>query len=1273
LRATANKLAGCLLVGLLLWPASQADAGFQTVMWATLTVACGQAPPSLPAANGMNAREMLARARLAMKEGKFQEAEALINQADRNWTPGDPLIDRYEDSPERARRTLASLRELGASPAGAENASRYSNAASTQLGAPTAAPAANDVRGQNREALLSARMALARGDMDETIRQLNRAKSLNVSYGLNDDSPQKIESLLQQQMRLSNVPQAAQQDPAYQRSLATLFMQQADHLMLYGALDSAQELAQRAKSLGVAYQAYERTPESLLRDISARRQPDALAGNPGPSRLPSMSADNAAKDEARRLVAQARMEMDRGNLPAAQQLADQARGMNVSWDAGDTQPWQILLEVGNRMRRQPNNPVMRAGYDSLQAGGGKDASSGFPVRQGLYTPDNDPSRVMAASNLQTRARGDGQRLYEQGLLALENQDPDTALELFRQAWQFQDQLDPTTRQQLKDKLTFLAGNVPAAPAATQPSQLEEVNARQQIVQQQMFREITNEQRAAEQQRNTDPIGALNRMQKLRGRVTSADLEPATKKQFLTFVDRTIQELEFHIEQNRSQIDLQQRNDRVLSSIEDDQRRLVETQDKLAELVEQFNTLMDERRYEEAEIVAKQAREIDPENAVVQNLVWKSRFAIRMLADMSIRELKEQGFVDAMQDVDRSSVVPPLHRSPLLFGDPKHWEDLSRARRRMMEKQNRRLSSDELEIQKSLETKVQVSFRAVPLGEALKTLCDLAGINNYIDPQGLAVEAVTSDEPITIELSKPISLRSALNLILQPRRLAYVIENDVLKITSEGARNSRVYADVYNVADLVIPIPNFVPGYNVGLPAAIREAHATLGQFGGSNLSSSLPMIVAANEGEPAPGGSILAQTQGFGQLRHGSLRSRPNQFSGIGAGGMGGAAMADFDTLIELITSTIVPDSWEQNGGNGAIEPFPTNLSLVISTTQDVHEQIADLLDQLRRLQDLQVAIEVRFITLNDDFFERIGIDFDFNIDDNTGLSTRTPQLPDDTGPSIVIGLDNLGQPTSNLDLQFTQDNFGAAVPQFGGFDAATAANFGFAILSDIEAFFLLQAAQGDRRSNVLQAPRVTLFNGQSATVADQSQRPFVTSIIPVVGDFAAAHMPVITVLGEGTSMSVQAVVSHDRRFVRLTLVPFFSQIGEVRTFTFQGSTTSDSGTNILDPDGNPIVKDNVQQTTTGSTVQLPTFSFTTVSTTVNVPDGGTVLLGGIKRLSEGRNERGVPMLSKLPYVSRLFKNVGIGRNTQSLMLMVTPRIIIQEEEEAKLGVNLDE
>lgn len=82
------------------------------------------------------------------------------------------------------------------------------------------------------------------------------------------------------------------------------------------------------------------------------------------------------------------------------------------------------------------------------------------------------------------------------------------------------------------------------------------------------------------------------------------------------------------------------------------------------------------------------------------------------------------------------------------------------------------------------------------------------------------------------------------------------------------------------------------------------------------------------------------------------------------------------------------------------------------------------------------------------------------------------------------------------------------------------------------------------------------------------------------------------------------------------------------------------------------------------TTVQLPTFNLTTAGTTVSVPDGGTGTLGGIMRASEGSVTRGVPILSKIPFANRLFKNRGIGRDIGSSNMTVAPRIIILEEEE---------
>ena len=134
--------------------------------------------------------------------------------------------------------------------------------------------------------------------------------------------------------------------------------------------------------------------------------------------------------------------------------------------------------------------------------------------------------------------------------------------------------------------------------------------------------------------------------------------------------------------------------------------------------------------------------------------------------------------------------------------------------------------------------------------------------------------------------------------------------------------------------------------------------------------------------------------------------------------------------------------------------------------------------------------------------------------------------------------------------------------------------------------------------------------------------------------------------------MTVQAVVSNDRRFVRLTVVPFFSTIGTVNTFQFTGSTTTTTNSTRSGLFPTATNRQHVERTSnntttnSGTTVQLPTFSIVSVSTTVSVPDGGTVLLGGIKRLSEGRTEVGVPLLDKIPYINRLFENNGIGKET---------------------------
>ena len=77
--------------------------------------------------------------------------------------------------------------------------------------------------------------------------------------------------------------------------------------------------------------------------------------------------------------------------------------------------------------------------------------------------------------------------------------------------------------------------------------------------------------------------------------------------------------------------------------------------------------------------------------------------------------------------------------------------------------------------------------------------------------------------------------------------------------------------------------------------------------------------------------------------------------------------------------------------------------------------------------------------------------------------------------------------------------NFGGPppAPPFGGFDPNAGARFGFA---GPNGFFNLTAGQGANTTFSGQAPSVTVMNGATGFFSDTIQRPFVTSVIPVVG-----------------------------------------------------------------------------------------------------------------------------------------------------------------------------
>ena len=1120
--------------------------------------------------------------------------------------------------------------------------------------APSSGPTAADAGASARSLLIKARAALSEGK-NEAAAQAFAQASL-----------------------------AAQQSPEMASELQQTRQQFVDRGVSQQVLDQAMRVAQTAP--GQANRA-----ANALRNNTPNMLPPAngqMVGLP-PAVQQSGTAQpagpaNPLRDQAVGLAAEAKMALVRGDTANARQLIEKAKSLRVQeseFAPGQIKPWEVALMVdrAERLRGSASEVTTAAATQPVSSVQNANGQSPFGnannVQPGLYQPQLDRTAVAPASGVlsQYDVDGTGEELYDKGIAALSAGRKEAALNHFKSAWQKRDEMDPGVRAQLKDKLSQLQfSGAPESIDAASPERRED-----QVKRQRWYAEVSGEIADAEKMASANkPMEALDKLRLLRQRVSQAEIDGAQRKNLLAMVDRVSSHMQEWADQNKSMIELDQRNSQIESQIRLEAETLTKTDKQVQTLVDEYNALITAGRFEEALEVTKKVRELKPGSDIAIVLYNKAKVQARVEEYEVIKLMKEEKLVEHLLSIDRAS-TPHGGEAALEWPEAKGWLDLTK--RRTAARENARMLPAERKIREKLSEPFSGSFDRRPLADVMNTISEMTGIPIVIDDRSIAEEGITVDQPVSLDLKgSSIQVKSALNLMLEKLNLTYSVKNEVLSIESSRFIKKEMFTETYNVKDLVIPIPNFVSDYNSGMAGALQAAYQAQTHMASATVAEPNAAVVAANRiASMDPSSSVLAQMNSMNALTGmspgamGSGTAMPPPY----ATGLGGASMANYTELIGLIENTITPDGWINAGGTAQMREFRQNLSLVVTAPQETHEAIANLLKSLRALQNLQVTIEVRFIQLSDTFFERIGLDFDFNIRDKLNRTT-TPQRTNNS-PSVAVGLSSgvagAAAPafTTDLDLQ-VRNNFGVT-PAFGAPDAGDAGTqVGLAILSDLELFFFLQAVQGNSRTNVLNAPKVTMFDGQTATIIDQAQRPFVISFEPVVGDFAVAQRPIIVVLNEGTQMNVQSIVSQDKRFVRMTLVPQFTRIESAdRQFTFQGKRTTQTGTSILNPNSNQNVTNSNQDIVEGTTVQQPTLGTTSVQTTVSVPDGGTILLGGIKRLREGRTERGTPILSKIPYLNRLFKNNAIGRETNTLMMTVTPRIIIPEEEEEALGVNL--
>ncbi|GIK16123.1 MAG: general secretion pathway protein GspD [Planctomycetota bacterium] len=660
-------------------------------------------------------------------------------------------------------------------------------------------------------------------------------------------------------------------------------------------------------------------------------------------------------------------------------------------------------------------------------------------------------------------------------------------------------------------------------------------------------------------------------------------------------------------------------------------------------------------YESAIRVLEQILVIDPRN---QGAEWaleeyKDHWAARRTRQSRYKlgEADREILIDV-----EDSKIPINWQQELNY--PKNWlEVISRPERQ----KGSTGPLDAMLLGKLDRTMVPLDFDAVPFREAMERFADAYQVNievNWKDVQAAGIDPAT---PITLKMPQEVTLKKALSMTLNQVEgvgadLGYVVQDGVLTVaTQHWLDHENVYQVAYPIEDLLSDIPQF---------------------------------------GQAPTVGYIDSNGLNVDQLRQ-------DQKVWWGGAPTGDAPLPDDARevrvleLINLIQDQIAPESWrERNGSIGTITEF--NGQLVVTQNSAAQERVSNLLDKLREQRSVQVAVEARFLTVQSNFLEEFGIDLDLVLNaGNAGFDfirnqdgaiasdpalgsrlllprqfsrygflpnvpgggnpmantsgdpeqpfTNPALVPARSGGGLVGGKNMTPVPSESGLLDITNPtSLASAIPgTFAGRDIQGLSIFG-SFLDNIQVDFLIRATQANARTSLLTAPKLVLTNGQRSWVAVVTSHAFVSQLQPVVAGGAAAQAPQTQTVNEGAVLDVQATVSADRRYVTMTLRPGVGRLNALETFQFAGANL-ESGAGF---------------------VQLPSVTRQVLNTTVNVPDGGTLLIGGQKLATEIEVDAGVPVLSKIPLLKRLYSSRSMVKDEQVLLILIKPKIIIPSEQE---------
>jgi general secretion pathway protein D len=550
-----------------------------------------------------------------------------------------------------------------------------------------------------------------------------------------------------------------------------------------------------------------------------------------------------------------------------------------------------------------------------------------------------------------------------------------------------------------------------------------------------------------------------------------------------------------------------------------------------------------------------------------------------------------------------------------------------------------------------------SAQAVVITETTNVIRQLIALKDLIDvppaaTSTLFVQLVRADaERVADTLSK--ILDGGQQRVPSPQQGQNVAVANVGASTVIAGLQAQLIPDTRTNRILIVTRPqnmdtlrSLVEAFDEAVPAA-QPLEYKLRYISAGEALPVLSDVLSEYEQQPGAGGTQQQQQQQQQQTRTVNLgggrgSSMTGSQTGYGGGynpvsSQAGSVGAGQDLLQEP-NEQLGPQSVIV-GKTRIISDAKDNKIIVIGPPESV-QKVRTILDRLdRRPQQVYLSTVIGQLTLNNE--TDFGVDFTQTykkISDNAGVASSNLSS---TGTQAGIFNSN-GQ----VVIDPRQILGSGVVPGTQGL-----AIYG-SITDAIRVF--VRAVDTRDKFTILARPAVYTANNKRAVISS-GQR------VPVPGT-TLSNVVTNGVLNTSNTAAVQATIEYEDVELRLEVIPLINSSREVTLKIAQ----------INDSLGNNV-------TIAGNTV--PTVNSQRLTTTVTVPSGATVVLGGLIQDTIKKSESGIPVVDQLPYLGNFFKFQTHTRNRAELLVFIQPTVVesnietmrasLKEEKRTKVGSDM--